>query len=47
MFSFFFYLLVALIATCVIFVYDRKTHGNLNMSPAQRVEYNNAMYVEF
>lgn len=36
-------ILVALLATCVIFGYDRKTSGNLNMSPAQRVEYNNAL----
>lgn len=36
-------ILVALVATFVIFVYDRKTRGNLNMSPAQRAEYNNAM----
>ncbi|XP_005182702.1 major facilitator superfamily domain-containing protein 1 [Musca domestica] len=35
------WLTIALIATCVIFAYDRKTKGNLNMSPAQRVEYAN------
>uniref|UniRef100_A0A1I8Q429 Lysosomal dipeptide transporter MFSD1 n=1 Tax=Stomoxys calcitrans TaxID=35570 RepID=A0A1I8Q429_STOCA len=35
------WLTIALISTCVIFAYDRKTKGNLNMSPSQRVEYAN------
>lgn len=42
-----YFVTVALIATCVIFVYDRKTKGNLNMSPVQRIQYNNEMYVPF
>ncbi|XP_037817132.1 LOW QUALITY PROTEIN: major facilitator superfamily domain-containing protein 1-like [Lucilia sericata] len=37
------WLTIALISTCVIYVYDRKTGGNLNLTPAQRTEYNNAI----
>jgi len=35
------WLTVALIATCIIWAYDKKTKGNLNMSPAQRTQYAN------
>uniref|UniRef100_A0A1A9VXR8 Lysosomal dipeptide transporter MFSD1 n=1 Tax=Glossina austeni TaxID=7395 RepID=A0A1A9VXR8_GLOAU len=37
------WLTIAFLATTVIYVYDRKTKGNLNMTPAQRVEYANAI----
>ncbi|KAH8390743.1 hypothetical protein KR215_001666 [Drosophila sulfurigaster] len=36
------WLTVALIATCVIWGYDKKHRGNLNMTPAQRATYVNA-----
>ncbi|KAH8366266.1 hypothetical protein KR093_011329 [Drosophila rubida] len=36
------WLTVALIATCVIWGYDKKHRGNLNMTPAQRASYVNA-----
>ncbi|ALC44413.1 CG8602 [Drosophila busckii] len=36
------WLTIALIATCVIWAYDKKHRGNLNMSPRQRASYVNA-----
>lgn len=42
-FFFLCWLTIALIATCCIWAYDRKTKGNLNMSPAHRLEYVNAI----
>ncbi|KAH8302010.1 hypothetical protein KR044_001800 [Drosophila immigrans] len=36
------WLTVALIATCVIWGYDKKHRGNLNMTPAQRATFVNA-----
>uniref|UniRef100_A0A0K8WHX6 Lysosomal dipeptide transporter MFSD1 n=1 Tax=Bactrocera latifrons TaxID=174628 RepID=A0A0K8WHX6_BACLA len=37
------WLTVALISTCVIWGYDKKVKGNLNMTPAQRVQYASAI----
>lgn len=36
--------IVALISTVVIWSYDKKLKGNLNMSPKQRKEYEDARY---
>lgn len=36
---------VTLLATLAIWTYDRKHHGNLNMTPAQRASYHTSMYV--
>lgn len=42
------WLTVALIATCVIYAYDKKNRGNLNMTPAQRANFvNSATYQNF
>ncbi|XP_034484091.1 major facilitator superfamily domain-containing protein 1 isoform X1 [Drosophila innubila] len=42
------WLTVALIATCVIWGYDKKQRGNLNMTPAQRINFvNSATYQNF
>ncbi|XP_017864226.1 PREDICTED: major facilitator superfamily domain-containing protein 1 [Drosophila arizonae] len=42
------WLTIALIATSVIWAYDKKHRGNLNMSPAQRATYvNSANYQNF
>ncbi|KAM8710696.1 hypothetical protein ACLKA7_017336 [Drosophila subpalustris] len=42
------WLCIALIATCVIWAYDKKHRGNLNMSPAQRANFiNSATYQNF
>lgn len=42
------WLTLAMIATCVIWAYDKKHRGNLNMTPAQRATYvNNATYQNF
>ncbi|XP_037958170.1 major facilitator superfamily domain-containing protein 1 isoform X2 [Teleopsis dalmanni] len=41
------WLTIALIATCIIWAYDKKIKGNLNMTPAQRVQYSNTMYDKF
>jgi len=42
------WLTIALIATCVIWGYDKKQRGNLNMSPAQRINFvNSATYQNF
>ncbi|KAL7741008.1 hypothetical protein ACLKA6_013448 [Drosophila palustris] len=37
------FLLISLIATCVIWAYDRKHQGNLNMSPSQRATYHTSI----
>ncbi|XP_034471718.1 major facilitator superfamily domain-containing protein 1 isoform X1 [Drosophila innubila] len=37
------FLLISLIATCVIWAYDRKHQGNLNMSPSQRASYHTSI----
>lgn len=42
------WLTIALIATCVIWAYDKKQRGNLNMTPAQRLNFvNSATYQNF
>ena len=33
------WLSIAFLATCIIWAYDRKTRGNLNMSPSERTHY--------
>lgn len=38
------FFVVALISTAVIWAYDKKLKGNLNMSPKQRKEYEDARY---
>ncbi|XP_030382970.1 major facilitator superfamily domain-containing protein 1 isoform X2 [Scaptodrosophila lebanonensis] len=39
------FLLISLAATCMIWAYDRKHQGNLNMTPVQRATYHTSMYV--
>ncbi|XP_030241384.1 major facilitator superfamily domain-containing protein 1 [Drosophila navojoa] len=43
---FIFFLLISLLATCVIWTYDRKHQGNLNMSPAQRTTYHTSILTQ-
>ncbi|EDV95921.1 major facilitator superfamily domain-containing protein 1 [Drosophila grimshawi] len=42
------WLTIAMISTCVIYAYDKKHRGNLNMTPAQRLTFvNSANYQNF